>query len=675
MRIIIALVAPLIFFLLILPNLGAYKAYADDKAHTAHIAHPGTKNRPLAFTSPLAIPTVLTDANITLEAREADIPILSGALPHMWTYNGAFPGPTIHQVAGQTTHVTLVNHLPAAGTLTLHQHGAHTDTISDGQPMEYLVDLDASRTYTYAGVEDGANIRGSMHWYHDHMMDVTGQNVWMGLAGMYIVDDPADPQTLPSGEFDVPLMLMDRQFDENNQLVYQFDQNGVQGDTMLANGVVQPYFDVAARKYRLRILNASNFSDIELVLSNGQSMVQVGTESGLLPAPVSRQSILLGPAERADIVVDFTGLLGQNIVLLNNAGSGSTAQIMQFRVTHSEADPSSVPATLRPLPNLGTPVAARTFVFGHTNGRWTINGQTYDVNRVDAQPLLGTTERWILQNPLPNQWTHVVHIHLSNQQFISKNGAPPAPYELMKESWYLAPGDTIELLLKFSDYTGRFVFHCHLLEHEDDSMMTQFEVVSSLPPPSPTPSTTATSTATRTATRTVTNTPAQTVSVTATPNCVPATPTTQGISIVNFAFNPQTTTISQGSTVVWTNTSNRTHTSASDNGVWNSGNIGAGQTFSRVFNTVGAFPYHCNIHPQMTGTINVVAGPCATNTPAPTNIPSITPTSSRTSTSTSIATSTTAPTAPPTAIPTSTAISATATRSPTPGLCRLVAHP
>lgn len=619
---------------------------------------------PEAFTNPLAIPPVLTGANLTLEAAEADVQILPGAPTRMWTYNGTFPGPTIRRPTGQTTTITLTNSLPAAGDLTLHVHGEHTTTTSDGQPT-LVVPVGQSRVYTYTGIEDNQNERGAMHWYHDHMMDMTGHNVWMGLAGMYIVDDPADPQTLPSGEFDVPLMVMDRSFDANNQLVYDFNQNGVIGNLMLVNGVVQPYFEVGNRKYRLRVLNASNSSDLDLALSNGQPIIQVGTESGLLPAPVSRQHILLGPAERADIIVDFSGLPGQNIVLQNLAGTLGTAEIMQFRVTRNLTDGSSVPTALRPLPDLGTPVITRTFEFGYTAGQWTINGQPFDANRVDAQPALGTTEKWILKNPPPGEWTHVIHLHFSNQLILSRNGQPPAPYELMKETWYLNPSDTIEILIKFTDYTGKFVFHCHVLEHEDDSMMGQFEVVASAPTATSTSLVSATPTRTRTATPTATLTPA----ITPTSSCATPTPTIGAVSIVDFGFNPQSVTIPVGSSIRWTNTGNRNHTSASDNGLWNSGTIPPGQTFTRVFTTVGSFPYHCNIHPAMTGTINVVAISCAANTPTATATATSTPTSTASSTqpatSTSIPSTPTVPTATGTSSATATVIPPTGSASPT----------
>ena len=460
--------APLVAAILIGTGLGAGAAAPTEASH------------PSAFSRPLVIPRVLTGSNITLTAAATDVQILPGARTRMWTYNGSFPGPTIRRPTGQTTTVTLVNNLPsAAGELTLHNHGNHSTTENDGQPDAFLAAPGGgSVKYTYTGTEAGGNERGATQWYHDHRMDVTGRNVWMGLAGMYIIDDPADPQTLPKGEFDVPLIITDRSFNANNQLTYRFDSNGVTGNHILVNGVPQPYFKVGDRKYRLRILNASNSRSYDLALSNGQSFIQIGTESGLLPAPVRRSRILIGPAERVDVVVDFARRLNQKIVLQNLAADGSLRQLMQFRVTRDLTDNSSVPTRLRPLPVLDSPsLVTRTFEFGRQriSGIWTINGQAFDPNRVDAQPKLGTTETWILQNKSGSN--HIIHIHGIDQQLVSRDGAAPRPYERMKESWNLGIGETIVVKLKFTDNVGRFVFHCHILEHEDAAMMAQFEVV------------------------------------------------------------------------------------------------------------------------------------------------------------------------------------------------------
>ena len=606
-----------------------------------------TADRVEAFTSPLAAPPVLTGTNITLVAQEADAQILPGAPTRMWTYGGTFPGPTIRRNSGEATYVTLVNSLPiTAGSVTLHNHGGHSSPENDGQADTLLVAPGASRVYTYTNLEDGGNERGTLQFYHDHVMDVTARNLWMGMAGLFILDDPADPQTLPSGAYDVPLAIMDRAFDSNNQLIYQFSPGGVVGDTILVNGVVQPYFEVADRKYRFRILNAANFSQYDLELSTGQTMLQIGTESGLLPAPVPRQRILLGPAERADVVIDFAGQLGQNIVLNNLAGGGSTAQIIQFRVTRDETDGSTVPPALRSLPVMGTPVLTRTFEYGRTEGHWTINGLRYDPNRIDAYPVLGSTEKWILRNL--DQSPHVFHLHDVDQVLVSRNGNPPSPYELFKESWNISGGQTIEVLIKFSDNLGKYVSHCHLVEHEDDGMMMQFEVVTTAITPSPTPTG-------------PTATPTRTLTPTRTPTTV-CTPTTVGVTIGDNFFSPQNSSVYVGTTVRWTNVGRRQHSSTSTTGQWDSGLLSEGQTFNYTFNSVGTFSYFCTEHGGMTGTITVVAGCAPTNTPSPgptftrTNTPasphtpSVTPTFTRTNTPTNTRTSTATSTLTPAGI-------------------------
>src|SRR6266513_500889 len=438
---------------------------------------------PTPFSHPLLFPPVSTDGNVSIGIDEACVQILDGPCTNMWTYGGTYPGLTIRRPTGETTEVTFTTNLnAAAGELTVHNHGNHSTAVNDGQPDSLLIPTGGSRTYSYDGLEEGANQRGKMQFYHDHRMDVTGRNIWMGLTGMYIVDDPADPQTLPSGVFDLPLAIADRQFDANNQIPYVFDPNGVTGDKFLVNGVYQPYLEVGDRKYRFRILNASNARIYLLELSNGDSFIQIGTESGLLPAPVTRSSIPIGPAERLDVVVDFAGELGQNIYLMDTV---TGTQLLQFRVTRHIIDDSTIPATLRPLPDIGEPTVTRTWSFARPSGHWTINGLRFDPNRVDAQPALGTTEKWVFTTPTGQP--HTVHIHDVSQQCLSRNGGACYPYETMKETWYLAAGETLELKLKFTDHLGMYMLHCHMMEHEDDGMMTQFEVVRPSPTPRPRP--------------------------------------------------------------------------------------------------------------------------------------------------------------------------------------------
>ena len=456
---------------------------------------------PAPFSNALSIPPVITSQSPTISMEEACIQILPGPCTNMWTYDGIFPGPTIRRPTGQSTYVTFENNLPpAAGDMTIHHHGNHSSSQNDGQPHHHLIPPGDSMVYTYEHMEDGSPERGATQWYHDHRMDVTGRNVWNGLAGMYILDDPADPAGLPSGAHDIPLMLFDRQFDAQNQIPYFGSSNGEVGQTLIVNGVHQPYLEVGDRKYRFRILDASNARVYELGLDNGISFTQVGSESGLLPAPVSRAGIVVSPSERVDVVIDFSGYLGQTFFLRDNRSENN---LLQFRVTQDVTDTSTVPATLRPVPDLGTPTVTRTFTFSRQFANWVINGQVFDPNRIDAQPLLGSTETWILKtSTLDGGALHTVHIHGVDQQCLTRNGQPCQPWEAAKEAWLMQPGDTLEVKLKFSDHQGKFMFHCHFLEHEDHGMMAQFDVVDTTPTPTATPTATPTPTPTPTPTET-----------------------------------------------------------------------------------------------------------------------------------------------------------------------------
>ncbi|MFN2613868.1 MAG: multicopper oxidase family protein [Actinomycetota bacterium] len=447
------------------------------------------------FVAQLPIPAVLSGSQITLTAREADVPILPGMpATHMWTYNGTFPGPTIHATAGQPMYVTLVNNLPSQdGDVTMHQHGEHAESQYDGQPHANLIAPGGSYTYHFDYTEASAPERGAMQWYHDHMMDVTGRNIWNGLAGMVILDDPTEAPinaALPSGDRDIPLMVVDRSFDQNAQIDYgTFNPDGRLGDAILVNGAPQPNFNVANVKYRLRILNASNARSYDFKLSDAQPMIQVATKSGLLPAPVTRTHIQLGPAERAEVIVDFSHhQVGDRIVLQNALGFGANLNsAMQFTVTSTASDTSTIPQTLRAAPVFDDTLPlgpTRVWDFGQdpVTNEWTINGNGFDPNRIDAMPKLDTVERWIFINT--SSVDHIVHIHDVDWEILSRVllGSTDTSGILttepgLRESFRLRPNEVVTIESKFTDHIGTFVFHCHILEHEDYAMMDQFQVV------------------------------------------------------------------------------------------------------------------------------------------------------------------------------------------------------
>jgi FtsP/CotA-like multicopper oxidase with cupredoxin domain len=457
--------------------------------------------------------------------REAEIPILAGERTRMWTYGGSFPGPTIRRPAGATTRVRFLHRLPRqAGELTVHLHGGHNRCEEDGQPgglttsqpqslycdispglsgaesgNDLLIAPGGERTYTYDLVEDGAPERAAFQWYHDHRLDRTARNVWRGLAGMWILDDEVDASLpLPRGSRDVPLMLSDRSFDTHNQLADPFaarrrpPDDGVTGRYVLVNGAVLPHHRVRAQRYRLRVLNASHFRPYELRLSGGLPLVQIATDAGLMPRPVRRSRVLLGPGERAELIVDFARARGGRVHLLSGGRrNGSRAlgsvpyagRLMEFRVaTARERDRTAIPQRLRPLPGWvaeapRTPSHVWRFsVSGGLRPRWLINGRAFDPTHVEATARLGETVTWEVRNE--TAVAHLVHLHHTDWYLLSRNGRRPPPWEAcLKDTFFLLPEERVVIAGRMSDYTGKYVVHCHMLDHEDHGLMSQFEVL------------------------------------------------------------------------------------------------------------------------------------------------------------------------------------------------------
>jgi spore coat protein A, manganese oxidase len=488
---------------------------------------------PQPFKGRLPIPDVLRSRQIAIDMREAEVQILPGRPTRMWTYNGTFPGPTIRRPAAipgsPPTEVTFTHSLPAStGELTVHLHGGHNRAEHDGQPggltqtqpqalycdvsrglspeesgNDLLIAPGAQRTYVYDLTEDGAPERASFQWYHDHRLERTAPNVWRGLAGMWIIDDEVDGALpLPRGERDIPLMIADRGFTRQNQLTNPFSgfghppNDGITAKYVLVNGAYRPHHRVTARRHRLRVLNASNFRAYNLALSNGAPLVQIATESGLMPKPVERKRVLVGPGERVELIVDFGRFPHRNVELLSvprrdgEDGLGSKAYIgtlMQFRVGRRRPDSTRVPRRLRPLPEWVADAQRqpqKTWRLAIDGFRWVINGHTYDPAYVEHSPAIDTTETWSFQNR--TSVGHLVHLHHTDWYMLSRNGRRPRPWErALKETFFLDPRDEVVVAGHFSDHLGKFVVHCHMLDHEDHGLMSQFEVIDPTTPPPP----------------------------------------------------------------------------------------------------------------------------------------------------------------------------------------------
>jgi FtsP/CotA-like multicopper oxidase with cupredoxin domain len=394
----------------------------------------------------------------------------------------------------------------------VHQHGGHNPSASDGSPFsDEIIFPGGTRDYCYPNVSAGGdpNENPSTLWYHDHAPGITGPNVYHGLAAFTIVTDAFEDGLIASGvlpgpDFDVPMALQDKTFNADGSLFFDpFEHDGFLGDVFVVNGKAQPFFQVQRRKYRFRILDGSNARFYLLRLSSGQPFVQIGADSWLLPAAVQRDRILLANAQRADVVIDFThspDVVYLENILAQDSGRGpggdlqnpdilqSPIRLVQFRVGggSTSTDATVAPGTpLRPNTPIGPGeiVATRRFEFDRSDGAWQINERFFDPNRSDANPRLGSAERWILKNG-GGGWWHPIHIHLESHQIQRFNGSTFLPQQPLqppsffkRDTTLLGPDDEAEIFMRFRDHPGRFVFHCHNTEHEDDAMMSRFDVV------------------------------------------------------------------------------------------------------------------------------------------------------------------------------------------------------
>jgi spore coat protein A, manganese oxidase len=470
---------------------GHWDSSWDSRDSTSPTFTPYTTDLPIA---PVLSPTSSTSTTdyYNVNMQPTQVQIIPGVTTPVWTYNGLYPGPTIKARKGRQVVIRQQNSLPE--TMTVHLHGAYVDGDSDGHPND-LIAPGAYKDYIYAN-----NMNARTLWYHDHAEMTTARHVYRGLAGFYILtDDLEDSLPLPKGAYDVPLVIQDRRFNSDGTLNYPSDSvsdEGFQGDVIVVNGAARPRFQVANRKYRFRILNGSDARPYKLALSSG-SFTLIGTEGGLRETPLSMSSLPIWPAERYEIVIDFSKYaVGSKVVLKNLLGSGSTAEIMRFDVVRQETDDSSLPSTLRSAANqaddthqsttAAASVATRYWDFDREwPNTYVINGKTYDPNRFDATPKEGTTEIWSFSTG--RGWSHPVHVHLTNFKILDRNGKAPLAHEQgWKETLALGPDETIRVLIKWpkvplgpipGNFTRRYVFHCHNLEHEDHDMMAQFKII------------------------------------------------------------------------------------------------------------------------------------------------------------------------------------------------------
>ncbi|MGH3645773.1 MAG: multicopper oxidase family protein [Micromonosporaceae bacterium] len=426
---------------------------------------------------PVARPSqITTDTDVyQLDMRPIQTEIIPGYTTAAYGYGGSFIGPTIHARKGRRTAVVQTNRL--SDPTAVHVHGGHTPASSDGYPMDVIAP-GKQRRYEYPNLQPATTM-----WYHDHAHHHEAEHVYRGLAGFYLLHDPDESKLgLPHGEYDVPIMLRDAQFASDGSMVFVMD-DFENRETVLVNGRPQPYFPVAARKYRLRILNATNLRGFQLRLSNGQQFTQIGSDGGLLAAPYRRDTLKLYPGERIDVVVDFSRYpVGTQLVLENSlGGSDPNQRLMRFDVVRTESDDSRVPDQLATIPALPSATNTRAFALGMNPAtfQFQINGMSFDPNRIDARIKRGTTEIWRITNldtlfGIP----HNFHVHLVQFKVLDRDGRAPGADEAgWKDTVSVDPGETVRIQATFGQYTGKYVYHCHMIDHSAGGMMGQMEVV------------------------------------------------------------------------------------------------------------------------------------------------------------------------------------------------------
>jgi FtsP/CotA-like multicopper oxidase with cupredoxin domain len=509
------------------------------RAHQAFTRFPAT----FAFPPALAY---------EVRQREARV-FVSPDLPEqrLWGFDGGVPGPTYHARYGEDLLIRNRNELPAdnggfgAPQVSTHLHNGHAPSESDGFPGDFFPDptrraiaratfYDQHYPNVLAGFS-GAHAPGGDRneslatlWYHDHRVGFTAQNTYKGLAGFYLLFNELDAGDETRGfrlpgvrdpddfyapvQYDVPLFLGDRLFDPSSGRLFfdLFGADGILGDKFLVNGKIQPYFEVAPRRYRFRILNGGPSRYYQLFLTDHGANTsipvwQVSNDGNLLPRPLKVKGLALAVAQRVDVVIDFRPWAGRTLYLENRlrqqdgrgpdknldepgalVAPGKGARILQFRVGKTPVRDDSVDFEAHPgvrfydLPPREAPRIVRRFRLQRKNGQWAINDNLFpdDASVVHFRVRRDAAEHWLLSND-SGGWMHPGHIHFEEFQFVLRNGRAVRPDDVdyaRKDMVRGEHGSADTLFFRFRDWEGRYPFHCHNVLHEDHAMMLRFDV-------------------------------------------------------------------------------------------------------------------------------------------------------------------------------------------------------
>ena len=422
--------------------------------------------------------------------------------------NAPYLGPTLEMRRGERVRLHVDNGLDDGATV--HWHGFELPAAADGGPHQ-LIRPGARWSPSFE-----VRQRASLYWYHSHLHRGTGAQVYAGLAApIYVRDDEEDALDLPSeyGVDDIPLIVQDRVLDNSGKLLYPQNMHaqmmGVRGDRLYVNGTQNAVFDARTGQLRLRILNGSNARFYDFSLSGGQTMELIASDGGLLDRPHAVRSLRLAPGERAQILVDLSegrplsllatspdnsmGMMGNGGGMMGGGMMGRRRDDARtdepFRILDIRPSGSSprrnLPPQLAALPALDPSLAVRTRRFvldmGMMGGGMSINGASMDMNVINERVPVGQWEIWEIANA--SMMAHPFHIHNVQFRVIDRDGHAPPPLETgFKDTVIVNPREQVRVLLRFEEHSDPdtpYMYHCHILEHEDAGMMGQFVVVNS----------------------------------------------------------------------------------------------------------------------------------------------------------------------------------------------------
>jgi FtsP/CotA-like multicopper oxidase with cupredoxin domain len=469
----------------------------------AEIQQPRFVNRDLVMQNELVIPPLLEPQVVgeekvfILSAEYVETIFLEGKTTKTSGYNGAYLGPTLRAHRGDNVRIVLTNNL--SQPTTTHWHGMHLPAIMDGGPHQEVAPGGVWEPHWR--IENEA----ATLWYHPHLLGRTGEQVYSGLAGIFIIDDEnSDSLSLPKkyGVDDLPLIVQDREFHQDGEFVYEPERKdelghtGMLGDAILVNGTYAPFVDVPAKQIRLRILNASNARRYSFGFEDGRTFYQIATDDGLLVSPVARTRMILAPGERAEVIVDLTGETAPQTLISDavheenevlrfvraifkmERDENQVFKILELRPQLTAEVTEALPQSLNSIEPLSSTAAVRTRRFILDPRNRSINGEVMDHQYVNEVVHSGDVEIWEIIN-LSGTF-HPFHIHGVQFQILDRGGKPPAEYELgWKDTVLVSNAEILHVIMRFPEFSDPhtpYMYHCHILEHEDMGMMGQFIV-------------------------------------------------------------------------------------------------------------------------------------------------------------------------------------------------------